>query len=135
MNEENGNKGGMSYAQIAFDKKEKHICAIESDRGGFLPIGFDINGTEKQIAMVKKYTTLLNGFELYNFRKGFGGVDIGPLKEFYPDMIQLGLTINSQAYFDMHHSANDVFENVNQRELELGSAALAAMVYLMDKSL
>ncbi len=135
MNEENGNMGGRSYAQIAFDKKEKHICAIESDRGGFLPIGFDVNGSDKQVKMVQKLKPLLKDFELYRFEKGFGGVDIGPLKQFYPDMIQLGLAINSQAYFNMHHSANDVFENVNQRELELGSAAMAAMVYLMDQGL
>ncbi|MFB0924860.1 MAG: peptidase M28 family protein, partial [Vicingaceae bacterium] len=48
---------------------------------------------------------------------------------------QLGLAINSQAYFNYHHTHNDVFENVNKRELELGSAAMASMIYLMDKTL
>ena len=43
MNEENGNMGGISYAKIAFEKKEKHICAIESDSGGFLPLGYRID--------------------------------------------------------------------------------------------
>mgnify|MGYP006225341209 FL=1 len=40
---------------------------------------------------------------------------------------------NSQKYFDYHHSEIDVFENVNKRELELGSAAVASLVYLFDK--
>ncbi len=135
MNEENGNMGGKSYAQIASEKKEEHICAIESDRGGFLPIGFDVSGSDEQVALVNESKKLLSDFELYRFRKGFGGVDINPLKEYYPDMIQLGMAINSQAYFNYHHTHNDVFENVNKRELELGSAAMAAMIYLMDKNL
>lgn len=135
MNEENGNMGGKSYAKIAFDKKEKHICAIESDRGGFLPIGFDINGSEAQIKLVQELIPLLSDFELYRFKKGFGGVDIGPLKAYYPDMVQLGMAINSQLYFNYHHSANDVFERVNKRELELGAAAMTTIIYLMDQKL
>ncbi|MGB0881937.1 MAG: M20/M25/M40 family metallo-hydrolase, partial [Vicingaceae bacterium] len=116
MNEENGNMGGKSYAKIVSEKKEEHICAIESDRGGFLPVGFDVNGTDEQLKMVKNYEALLNNFELYRFRKGYGGVDIGPLKEYYPNMIQLGMAISSQRYFNYHHTHNDVFEAVNQRE-------------------
>ncbi|MGB0888540.1 MAG: M28 family peptidase [Vicingaceae bacterium] len=135
MNEENGNMGGKSYAKIVSEKKENHICAIESDRGGFLPVGFDVNGTDEQLKMVQNYEGLLNNFELYRFRKGFGGVDIGPLKEYYPNMIQLGMAISSQRYFNYHHTNNDVFENVNKRELELGAAAMASIIYLMDKTL
>jgi carboxypeptidase Q len=135
MNEENGNRGGKAYAKIAADKKEKHICAIESDNGGFLPLGYKISGSDKQIEMVQQFMPLLSDFELYSFKKGNGGVDIGPLKEYYPDMLQLGIAINSQEYFDLHHSNNDVFENVNKRELELGAAAMAAIIYLMDQTL
>lgn len=135
MNEENGNMGGKSYARIASEKKEKHIAAIESDRGGFLPTGFDINGTDAQIKLVQEFMPLLSDFELYRFKKGFGGVDIGPLKTYYPDMVQLGMAINSQLYFNYHHSANDVFESVNKRELELGAAAMASIIYLLDQKI
>lgn len=135
MNEENGNMGGKSYAKIVSEKKEEHICAIESDRGGFLPVGFDVNGTDEHLKMVQNFEGLLNNFELYRFRKGFGGVDIGPLKKYYPNMIQLGMAISSQRYFNYHHTNNDVFENVNKRELELGCAAMATMIYLIDKTL
>ncbi|MCO6500075.1 MAG: M20/M25/M40 family metallo-hydrolase [Vicingus serpentipes] len=135
MNEENGNMGGKSYAKLAKEKNEEHICAIESDRGGFLPIGFDIDGSIEQVKMINEFKNLLSNFELYRFNKGFGGVDIRPLKEYYPNMIQLGMTINSQVYFNYHHTNNDIFENVNKRELELGAAAMATMIYLMDKNL
>lgn len=135
MNEENGNFGGKNYARIAHEKGEKHICALESDRGGFLPIGFDVVGSDEQLELVRSFKDLLAGFELYRFNHGYGGVDINPLREYYPEMIQLGMCINSQRYFDYHHADSDVFESVNKRELELGCAAFASMIYLMDQSL
>ena len=135
MNEENGNFGGKSYAEIATENGEKHICAIESDRGGFLPIGFDIQGTPAQVAMVQQFKKLLYDFELYKFEPGYSGVDIRPLMNHYPEMLQLGMVINSQEYFEYHHAETDVFESVNKRELELGAAAMAAMLYLLDKTL
>ena len=48
-------------------------------------------------------------------------------------MLQLGMTISSQRYFNYHHTEADVFEVVNKRELELGCAAMASMIYLVDK--
>ena len=35
--------------------------------------------------------------------------------------------------FDHHHAANDTFDAVNKRELELGAATMTALVYLFDK--
>ena len=45
MNEENGLMGGRKYAELAAENNENHIAAMESDRGGFLPVGFGISGT------------------------------------------------------------------------------------------
>ncbi len=135
MNEENGNFGGKSYAKLANENKEKHICAIESDRGGFLPVGFDIVGDTNQVDFIQKFYKTLDPFQIYKLEKGWGGVDINPLLEYYPDMLQLGLAISSQRYFDYHHAESDVFENVNKRELELGCAAMSAMLFLMDSHL
>ena len=135
MNEENGNFGGKGYAAWVKANNEEHICALESDRGGFLPTGFDVQGNEDQLQQVQQFKPLLYDFQLYKFDKGFSGVDIGPLMDVYPDMVQLGMTINSQRYFDYHHAASDVFETVNKRELELGCAAMSTMIYLMDNTL
>jgi hypothetical protein len=38
---------------------------------------------------------------------------------------------DSQRYFDYHHSTSDTFDKINKRELELGGAALASMIYLL----
>lgn len=133
MNEENGNFGGKSYAEIAAENKERHLCAIETDRGGFLPMGFDVVGNEEQLKFIQSLKTLLEPYDLLKFNEGYGGVDIGPLRDYYPEMMQLGMVVNSQRYFDYHHTEADVFETVNKRELELGAAAMAAIIYLIDR--
>ncbi len=135
MNEENGNFGGKSYAMAASENKEKHIAAIESDRGAFSPLGFDVRGSDKQLEFIRSLKPELVAYELHRFNKGYSGVDISPLLDYYPNMLQLGLHSNSQEYFNYHHAKSDVFEAVNKRELELGCAAMASMLYLLDSKL
>jgi carboxypeptidase Q len=131
MNEENGLRGGKKYAEEALAKNEKHIAAIESDAGGFSPRGFGMSGDSLSIAKVATWLPLYEPFLLHFLREGGGGADIGPLKD--QGCLLLGLSPDSQRYFDYHHANTDVFEAVNRRELELGSAAMATMVYLIDQ--
>jgi len=135
MNEENGNRGGIGYASWTKEKQEKQIAAVESDRGGFSPRGFECDGSAAQLEMIRKFETLLNPYGLYHFEKGYGGVDIGPLKKQYEGIPLYGFVPDSQRYFDFHHAPSDVFENVNKRELELGCGSMAAFIYLLDKGL
>lgn len=135
MNEENGNMGGKTYAKKSKEKGEVHIAAIESDRGGFAPRGFSCEGQPEHLALLKSFETLLAPYELHKFEKGYGGVDIAPLKDEFEDIALFGFIPDSQRYFDYHHNANDVFEEVNKRELELGAASIAAFIYLLDKNL
>ena len=135
MNEENGNMGGKTYASWVKEKGEKHIAALESDRGGFAPRGFSCDGTVNQITFLQSLASNFNNYDLHIFEKGYGGVDIGPLKESFPGIPLFGFVPDSQRYFDFHHAPSDVFENVNKRELELGAAAIASFVYLLDKEL
>lgn len=130
MNEENGNNGGKSYADWA--KNQKHVLAVESDRGGFTPRGFAIDGSEEQVEMVQQFKKLLKPYYLHYFEKGYAGVDVGPLKKNDNNLLMLGLVPDSQRYFDYHHAETDVFEAVNKRELEMGSASCAAIIYLLD---
>jgi len=133
MNEENGNKGGKTYAKWVKENNEKHFAAIESDRGGFAPRGFTCDGSETDIKWLTSLAPIFKDYDLHIFEKGYGGVDIGPLKDSYPNIPLFGFVPDSQRYFDMHHSPNDVFENVNKRELELGAAAIASFIYLLDQ--
>ncbi|MFZ9028161.1 MAG: M20/M25/M40 family metallo-hydrolase [Crocinitomicaceae bacterium] len=135
MNEENGNKGGQNYAKWVHGKGEKQIAAVESDRGGFTPRGFHVDGNSSQIAFLKQLEKHFTPYDLHIFEKGYGGVDISPLKNYYEDIPLFGFVPDSQRYFDFHHAPSDVFENVNKRELELGCASMASFLYLLDQSL
>jgi carboxypeptidase Q len=131
MNEENGLRGGVVYADSAKSKKEKHVAAIESDRGGFRPMGFGFVGSKEQRKHVMQWAHLFAPYGMYEMGKGGGGADIGPLGE--SGTVLMGLIPDSHRYFDFHHASNDVFESVNKKELDLGAAAMAAMTYLIDK--
>lgn len=136
MNEENGNKGGITYASWSKSRGEKQIAALESDRGGFVPRGFSCDGSNAFVQMIQGFAPIFKPYELHDFDKGYGGVDISPLKTEFPGIPLFGFVTDSQRYFDVHHhSEADVFETVNKRELELGCAAIASFIYLLDKTL
>src|SRR5690606_10204544 len=67
MNEENGLRGGVEYANQAKLKNEKHIAAIESDRGGFTPRGFTVPTQPKAKAKVQSWKPLLEPYGLSDF--------------------------------------------------------------------
>lgn len=131
MNEENGLRGGLKYAKEAERKKEKHLAAIESDRGGFVPRGFTVPTEEKAKERVRSWKPLLEPYGLSDFSQEGGGADIGPLAN--QGVALLGFLPDSQRYFNYHHTAEDTIDKVDKRELELGSASMTALVYLIDK--
>ncbi len=130
MNEENGQRGGKGYLKYAQLNKEKHIAAMESDAGGFAPTGFGLEMTDKERAEIKKWAPLFLPYGIYSFTNEGDGVDIGPLKAL--DVPRIGLFVESQRYFDYHHSDNDTFDKVNKRELLLGAAAMASLTWLLS---
>jgi len=132
-NEENGLRGGTKYADEAKAKNEKHIFALESDAGGFTPRAFGFTMSDEQFAKVSQWRSLVAPYGCNQFNRGGGGADIGPLRRAFPTTALAGLSPDSQRYFDIHHARNDVFENVNKRELELGAVNMAALIYLVDK--
>ncbi len=131
MNEENGGRGADKYLELARANKEKHLFALESDAGGFTPRGFGFDVNKLQMAKLMQWKILFYPYGVYDFTNGGGGADIGPLKSFGAGLA--GLRPDSQRYFDVHHAAIDVFENVSRRELHLGAFNMAALVYLVDK--
>src|ERR1700743_3667218 len=134
MNEENGDKGGLKYAELAAQNKEEHIAAIESDLGGFTPRGFGFTGlSQDQLKNLSRWKDLFAPYGFDRVIVGGGGSDIGPLRDKTPGVVLIGFSPDSQRYFDVHHSPNDVFENVNKRELELGAASMASLIYLIDQ--
>jgi hypothetical protein len=131
MNEENGLRGGNKYAEVAQNKGENHVFALESDSGGFTPRGFSFDCSDENLEQIQSWKGLFEPYLIHLFEKGYGGADIGPMKN--ESIVLAGLVPDSQRYFDHHHAENDTFEHVNKRELELGAATMASLVYLVDK--
>jgi hypothetical protein len=131
MNEENGTRGGKKYAAEAKQKNEKHILAIESDRGGFAPRGFSTDMPDDKKSKITSWKNLFLPYGVYDFSQTGGGADIHALQALGVPVMEL--VPDSQRYFDIHHTSNDTFSRVNKRELELGGATIAALVYLVSE--
>jgi hypothetical protein len=131
MNEENGGRGGEKYLELAKLNNEKHVFGLESDAGGFTPRGFSLEMSQAQIEKVQSWKNLFYQYGVYSLVAGGSGADVGPLRA--TGTALSGLTPDSQRYFDIHHAATDVFENVSRRELHLGAVNMAALIYLVDK--
>ena len=130
-NEENGSAGATAYASAAKGSTDKHIFAVETDSGGFQPRGFNLGSTQGNAhERAARWLPLFEPYGIFSFVKGAGGADVGPL------MVQgctvAGLTPDSQRYFDYHHTTTDSLDKVNPRELHLGAAALASLIWLVD---
>jgi hypothetical protein len=124
-------KGGLKYAEEAKKKNEKTILALESDEGGFTPRGFSFDASGDTLKRLINYKRFFEPYYMSDFHEGGGGTDISPLKD--QGTVLMDLNPDTQRYFDFHHAATDVFQSVNKRELELGAAGIASMIYLIDK--
>lgn len=133
MNEENGTRGGNEYARLAAQNKEIHLAAIESDGGGFTPRGFNVEAAPAVVASLAKWAPLLRPYHAADITVGHAGTDIEPLAAAVHPKALIGYDCDSQRYFDIHHTAADTFDKVNRRELEMGGASMAALIYLLSK--
>jgi carboxypeptidase Q len=131
MNEENGGRGAGKYLELAKAKNEKHLFALESDEGGFTPRGFNLEMSDEQFEKIMQWKNLFYPYGVYYFTQGGSGADIEGLKILGTALA--GLSPDTQRYFEVHHASTDVFESVSRRELLLGAANMAALIYLIDK--
>ncbi len=131
MDEEAWQSGRAAYRDYVEKSDETHLFAFESDRGAFAPTGFQFDMSNDKFQKIQQFKSLFKPYGNYEWLTGFSGVDIAPLKAFGAALGSLNT--NAQGYFRIHHASNDTFENINQRELQLGSAAIASLIYLIDR--
>ncbi|MEI6020853.1 MAG: M20/M25/M40 family metallo-hydrolase [Bacteroidota bacterium] len=132
MNEENGLAGGIAYAEWAKAHNEKHIAALETDAGGYTPRGFGVDTTLGLYKKVLQWKPLFQPYFIDRIEEGGGGADISALEK--QGVPCIGFEPDTQRYFDIHHTAADTFDKINKRELNLGAAAIGALLYLIDKN-
>jgi hypothetical protein len=104
---------------------------MESDAGGFTPQGFGLNMTDDKKEKILKWKNLLLPYGLWNWESEGDGADISPLTD--KGVPGIGLVVDSQRYFDIHHASTDNMSWVSRRELELGAASMAALIYLLSQ--
>jgi carboxypeptidase Q len=131
MNEENGNRGGKAYTAAPERAGEKHIAAVESDRGGFAPCGISVQADSSVLAKVQTWRSLFERMYADRIFPGYSGVDVHALV--LRGTAGFGLDVETQRYFDYHHSDNDTIDKVNPRELELGAIVEALLCYLISE--
>jgi len=127
MAEEIGGQGATAYAALA--KTEKPFAALESDSGGFSPLGFSLDTDAAGLEKARRFEPYLEMVGAERLRIGGSGADVHHLKPL--GALTLGFEPVSRHYFDYHHSANDTIEAVDPRALRDGAAAVAAMTYLL----
>lgn len=130
IDEERQQSGAEAYATLCDSLQLNHLAVIESDRGALTPRGFSVDADSLILKKLQGWQEVLSLCGIDWVRKGGSGADVGKLKQ---ARARIGYVPDSQRYFDFHHSANDVFAEVHPRELELGTAALATMVYLVSE--
>jgi len=125
-NEENGLRGGKSYAERHGD--ERHVAAIEMDSGGFRPIGFGVSAGEGGVEMLREILRPLATIGANNVFEGGGGADIGPLRR-RSGVPTISQRVEGAYYFDYHHSEADTLDKVNRADLDRNVAAMAVLAY------
>jgi hypothetical protein len=130
MNEEMTGTGARAYAEAAKKNGEVQYAALETDAGVMSPDGFGFGAEGARLDSLKNLASWFAPYNIKDFTKGGGGSDISPLRPL--GALLISYIPESERYFWYHHCANDTFEQVNIRELQLGSAAIASLIYLLD---
>ncbi|WBV60743.1 M20/M25/M40 family metallo-hydrolase [Chryseobacterium camelliae] len=131
-NSENGGQGREMYASSVKKKDEKHIFALGTDAGGYSPRGFSLDMSPQRRRQIFEWKNYFLPYGVYDFDQTDAIQDISPLKKL--DIPLAELVVDTQRYFDYHHSVQDTYDKVNKRELLLGSVVMTQMVLMIDQN-
>jgi carboxypeptidase Q len=130
MNEENGLKGGKTYAAEHASDIAHHFAAIEWDLGAGHPVGVNIVGKPEIKPMLQPVAAVLQPIGAVVLQlKDEAGADIDPLAKL--GVPNFSPVQDSRFYFNYHHTAADTFDKVVPRELAENAALNAVLAYAL----
>ena len=80
-NEENGVRGGATYATMHAREAGNHVFALEADSGVFAPSSLGFSGTMAARLVMREIVSLLAPIGINDVVSGGGGADIGPIAQ------------------------------------------------------
>jgi hypothetical protein len=129
-NEENGDgAGARGYAAAHAAELPRHVAAFEVDSGAGAPRGFSTDGPQPWAADAKRLANLLAPIGATAIIPAFPGEDIMKLKP--AGVPLLGLSLDNEHYFDVHHSVADTLDKIDPANLRRDVAALATMAFVV----
>lgn len=130
MNEENGLRGGKTYAADHAAELQNHFGAMETDGGAGHPLGLNIRGKpeiETVLAPVAKVLEEIGAGVVA--MTDHTGADIGPMEP--AGVPTFSPVQDSRTYFHYHHTAADTLDKIVPRELAENAAVNAVWAYAL----
>lgn len=128
-NEEFGLSGAKAYAARHKDQVDRHVLGLESDLGAFRPYALAARVAPDRLPLVRTIQSLLEPLGIaYGGTEASGGADVGQLRPL--GMPVMDVKTDAAPYFDLHHTANDTFDQVDPALVRLNVAAFAVIAYL-----
>jgi carboxypeptidase Q len=130
-NEENGVDGGKAYRDAHAADLGRHVLAMESDGGVFLPKGYVFAGSDSAAAIVGQVAALLGSIDATGLQRSDDSpeADIAPLVE--RGVPGIGLDVQADRYFWYHHADGDTLDKLDPAEVARCVAVMAVMAYVV----
>jgi carboxypeptidase Q len=133
MNEENGLRGGKTYALAHGPELALHVAAMELDAGAGRPLGVALTAGPGAASVVERWLPPLVPLGAGTLlAESAGGADLTPLASARVPL--LSVVQETAHYFDIHHSAADTLDKVDPEAFSRTSAAVAWLTYALAES-
>ncbi len=133
MNEENGLRGGKTYALAHGPELALHVAAMELDAGAGRPLGLALTAGPGASLIVEKWLPPLVPLGAGTLlSEPAGGADLTPLASARVPLVSV--VQDTTHYFDIHHSAGDTLDKVDPEAFSRTSAAVAWVTYALAES-
>lgn len=131
-NEENGADGAKTYARDHEHELDRHVVGVEADDGGGVVWRLRTRVGAEAASRVKELVDWLRPLNVQaGDNEGEGGTDLG-------EMRKLGMPVlepnqDTERYFDIHHTPNDILSEIDPATVKQAVAAYATIVYAASR--